>query len=49
MTSFNRARTPVFPAAGRLDLRWRYTAHAFTYEEIAEAKEWLSRFLPKLS
>jgi hypothetical protein len=49
VTSFNRARMPVFRAAGRLDLRWRYTVDALTYEEVAEVKEWLSRVLPKLS
>jgi predicted esterase len=32
-----------------LDLRWRDTGHPLTYEEVAEAKEWLSGVLPKLS
>ena len=32
-----------------LDLRWRDTGHALTYEEVAEAKDWLSGLLPKLS
>ncbi len=32
-----------------LDLRWRNTGHALTYEEVAEAREWLSGVLPKLS
>jgi hypothetical protein len=32
-----------------VDLRWRDTGHALTYEEVGEAKEWLSDLLPKLS
>jgi phospholipase/carboxylesterase len=36
-------------AGADLDLRWRDTGHPLTYEEVAEAKEWLSRVLPKLS
>jgi phospholipase/carboxylesterase len=36
-------------AGADVDLRWRDTGHALTYEEVAEAKEWLSDFLPKLS
>ena len=32
-----------------LDLRWRNTGHALTYEEVAEAEEWLSGVLAKLS
>jgi len=32
-----------------LDLRWRDTGHALTYEEVAEAKDWLSVVLQKLS
>ncbi len=36
-------------AGADLDLRWRNTGHALTYEEVAEAKEWLSGVLPKLS
>jgi phospholipase/carboxylesterase len=36
-------------AAADLDLRWRNTGHALTYEEVAEAKEWLAGVLPKLS
>ena len=40
----------ILRAAGAdLDLRWRNTGHALTYEEVAEAKEWLSRTLPNLS
>ena len=31
------------------DLRWRDTGHPLTYEEVGEAKEWLSEVLPKLS
>src|SRR5918999_3955638 len=36
-------------AGADLDLRWRNTGHALTYEEVAKAKEWLSGVLPKLS
>ena len=36
-------------AGADLDVRWRDTGHGLTYEEIAEAKEWLSRVLAKLS
>ena len=36
-------------AGADLDLRWRNTGHPLTYEEVAEAKEWLSRTLPNIS
>jgi phospholipase/carboxylesterase len=36
-------------AGADLDLRWRDTGHGLTYEEVGEAKEWLSGVLPKLS
>jgi phospholipase/carboxylesterase len=36
-------------AGADLDLRWRDTGHPLTYEEVAEAKEWLLGVLPKLS
>ena len=36
-------------AGADLDLRWRDTGHALTYEEVAEAREWLSGVLPNLS
>ena len=36
-------------AGADLDLRWRNAGHALTYEEVAEAKEWLAGVLPKLS
>jgi phospholipase/carboxylesterase len=36
-------------ARADLDLRWRNTCHPLTYEEVAEAKAWLSGTLPKLS
>lgn len=36
-------------AGADLDVRWRDTGHGLTYEEVAEAKEWLSRVLAKLS
>jgi phospholipase/carboxylesterase len=32
-----------------LDLRWRDTDHGLTYEEVAEAKEWLAGVLPNLT
>ena len=35
-------------AGAELDLRWRNTGHPLTYEEAAEAREWLSGVLPKL-
>ncbi len=34
-------------AGAELDLRWRDTGHGLTYEEVAEAKEWLSGVLAK--
>jgi phospholipase/carboxylesterase len=36
-------------AGADLDLRWRDTGHALTYEEVAEAKDWLSGVLQRLS
>ena len=36
-------------AGADVDLRWRNTGHGLTYEEIDEAKDWLSTTLPKLS
>jgi phospholipase/carboxylesterase len=36
-------------AGADLDLRWRNTGHALTYEEVAEAKEWLLGVLRKLT
>jgi phospholipase/carboxylesterase len=36
-------------AGADLDLQWRDTGHGLTYEEVAEAKEWLAGVLPKLS
>ncbi|MCA1688551.1 MAG: alpha/beta hydrolase [Actinobacteria bacterium] len=36
-------------AGADLDLRWLNTGHPLTYEEVAEAKEWLSAFLPNLA
>ena len=35
-------------AGADLDLRWRDTGHALTYEEVAEAKEWFSGVLSRL-
>ena len=35
-------------AGADVDLRWRNTGHPLTYEEVGEAKEWLSETLPKL-
>jgi phospholipase/carboxylesterase len=39
----------LLEAGADVDLRWRDTGHPLTYEEIGEAKEWLSEVLPKLS
>ncbi|HJQ30506.1 MAG TPA: alpha/beta hydrolase [Rubrobacter sp.] len=36
-------------AGADVDLRWRNTGHPLTYEEVGEAKEWLSNTLPKFS
>jgi phospholipase/carboxylesterase len=36
-------------AGADVDLRWRDTGHPLTYEEVGEAKAWLSEVLPKLS
>jgi len=36
-------------AGADVDLRWCDTGHPLTYEEVGEAKEWLSEVLPKLS
>jgi phospholipase/carboxylesterase len=36
-------------AGADVDLSWRNTGHPLTYEEVGEAKEWLSEVLPKLS
>jgi phospholipase/carboxylesterase len=35
-------------AGADLELRWHNTGHALTYEEVAEAKKWLSEVLSKL-
>ncbi len=35
-------------AGADVDLRWHNTGHGLTYEEVAEAKEWLAGTLPKL-
>jgi phospholipase/carboxylesterase len=35
-------------SGANVELRWRDTGHALTYEEVGEAKEWLSNILPKL-
>jgi phospholipase/carboxylesterase/glyoxalase family protein len=35
-------------AGADVDLRWRDTGHGLTYEEVAQAKEWLAGTLPKL-
>jgi phospholipase/carboxylesterase len=35
-------------AGADVDLRWRDTGHGLTYEEVAQAKEWLSGTLSKL-
>lgn len=35
-------------AGAEVDLRWRNVGHPLTYEEVAEAKQWLAEVLPKL-
>ena len=35
-------------AGADVELRWRNTGHGLTYEEVAEAKEWLAGILPIL-
>jgi phospholipase/carboxylesterase len=35
-------------AGAEVDLRWRNVGHPLTYEEVGEAKEWLSLVLPNL-
>ena len=35
-------------AGADLDLRWKNVGHPLTYEEIEEAKDWLSRLVPEL-
>jgi predicted esterase len=34
-------------SGAEVELRWRDTGHALTYEEVGEAKEWLSKVLPR--
>ena len=36
-------------AGADLDLRWRDTGHPLTYEEVAEARDWLAGVLPNLA
>jgi len=36
-------------AGADVDLRWHDTGHPLTYEEVGEAKAWISEVLPKLS
>jgi phospholipase/carboxylesterase len=36
-------------AGAEVDLRWRNVGHPLTYEEVGEAKDWLSQTLPTLS
>lgn len=36
-------------AGVEVDLRWRNVGHPLTYEEVGEAKDWLSQVLPTLS
>ena len=35
-------------AGANLDLRWKNVGHPLTYEELEEAREWLSRIVPEL-
>jgi phospholipase/carboxylesterase len=39
----------LLEAGADVDLRWRDTDHPLTYEEVGEAKVWLSEVLPRLS
>jgi phospholipase/carboxylesterase len=39
----------LLEAGADVDLRWRDTGHPLTYEDVAEAKVWLSDVLPRLS
>ena len=39
----------LYEAGADVDLRWRDTDHPLTYEDVREAKQWLSEVLPKLS
>jgi phospholipase/carboxylesterase len=39
----------LLEAGADVDLRWRDTGHPLTYEEVGEAKGWLSEVLPRLS
>jgi len=39
----------LLEAGADVDLRWRNTGHPLTYEEVGEAKAWLSEVLPRLS
>jgi len=43
-----RLDTILQEAGADLDLRWKNTGHPLTYEEIEEAREWLSRIVPGL-
>jgi phospholipase/carboxylesterase len=39
----------LLEAGADVDLRWRDTGHPLTYEDVGQAKEWLSDTLPRLS
>jgi phospholipase/carboxylesterase len=39
----------LLEAGADVDLRWHDTGHPLTYEEVGQAKEWLSEVLPRLS
>ena len=39
----------LLEAGADVDLRWRNTGHPLTYEDVAEAKAWLSEVLPEIS
>ncbi|MBA2692356.1 MAG: alpha/beta hydrolase [Rubrobacter sp.] len=34
-------------SGAEVELRWRDTGHALTYEEVGEAKEWMAKVLPR--
>jgi phospholipase/carboxylesterase len=47
--STQRLADILVEAGADVDLRWRDTGHPLTYEEVGEAKAWLSEVLPRLS
>ena len=41
--------TKPLRAGADLDLRWKNVGHPLTYEELEEARDWLSGVLPTFS